>query len=269
MTPGFGMRHVQLTLLTLLLSAQAWSRPLQEVMNQGTLRIGVALAAPWALRDADGDLAGFEIEVARQLASDLEVKPDIRVYPWERLILALEAGEIDLIAAGLTITPERAIHVNFSQPYASGGISLATNLARTNDVQRFEDLNDPSFTIAAVDGSVAAELALRILPRAELQLFASAEAAGTALANGDVDGLLEDEPVPTFLSLEHPATIDLPVARPLLQTQAGFAVSKGDPDFLAFLNAWIVARTADTWLPTTHAYWFESLSWRNHVSPSR
>jgi polar amino acid transport system substrate-binding protein len=45
----------------------------------------------------------------------------------------------------------------------------------------------------------------------------------------------------------------------------GFAVNKGDPDFLAFLNAWIQAREADTWLPTTAGYWFKSLRWRERV----
>ena len=43
----------------------------------------------------------------------------------------------------------------------------------------------------------------------------------------------------------------------------GFAVGKGDPDFLAFLDAWIEAREADTWLPTTHRYWFRTLQWRD------
>ncbi len=50
---------------------------------------------------------------------------------------------------------------------------------------------------------------------------------------------------------------------------AGFAVNKGDPDFLAFLNAWITARNADTWLPTTASYWFESLRWRERLGNAR
>jgi polar amino acid transport system substrate-binding protein len=56
------------------------------------------------------------------------------------------------------------------------------------------------------------------------------------------------------------------MTRPLLASRAGFAVNKGDPDFLAFLNAWIVAREADTWLPTTTNYWFKSLGWRGRTA---
>jgi polar amino acid transport system substrate-binding protein len=55
----------------------------------------------------------------------------------------------------------------------------------------------------------------------------------------------------------------VPLARPLLETRAAFAVAKGDADFLAYLNAWIEAREADTWLPATHAFWFETLRWRD------
>jgi polar amino acid transport system substrate-binding protein len=254
-----------LVLLGMVLSSAAWSRSLQEVLNNGTLRVGVALFTPWAMRTSDDELIGFEIDVANKLAEDMGVRPDISVYPWERIVPALEAGEVDIIAAGLSVTPQRALHVNFSQPYASGGITLASNIQSTAMLERLEDLDRNDFKLAAVEGSTAAELASRVLPRAQLVLFDDAEGASAALVEGEVDAYLEELPIPTFLALEHPDTIDVPVAQPLLRTPLAFAVNKGDPDFLAFLNAWITAREADTWLPSTHAYWFESLRWRRQL----
>jgi polar amino acid transport system substrate-binding protein len=241
------------------------ARDLQEVLNAGTLRVGVTLFAPWAARGAAGELVGFEIDVAEQLAADMGVKAQLLAYDVDRLVPALEAGEIDVIAAGLTITPERALHVNFSQPYAESGIALATHLERTANVTDIGALDNEEFTIAAVENSVGAELVRRLWPRARLQLFASVETASEALLAGRVHAYVEDEPVPTFLALENPGLVDLPTARPLLASRAGFAVNKGDPDFLAFLNAWIVAREADTWLPTTAGYWFKSLNWRERL----
>jgi polar amino acid transport system substrate-binding protein len=190
---------------------------------------------------------------------------ELRAYDVERLIPALESGEIDLIAAGLAITPARALHVNFSQPYAESGIGLATHVARTANVKKLEDLDGETHTIVAVDGSAAAQLAKRLLPRAKLKLITSPDAASRALILGEVDGYLEDEPVPTFLALDNPGVIDVPLARPLLSSRSGFAVNKGDPDFLAYLNAWIVAHEADTWLPSTTSYWFKSLRWRERL----
>ncbi len=252
-------------LLSLALQTPSQARPLQQVLNEGSLRVGVVLSEPWALRDADGQLAGFEIDVANKLAEDMELEADIRVYEWDRLILALEAGEIDVIAAGLAITPDRALHVNFSEPYAVGGIALATNLENTRTVQELQDLNTDTRRIGAVEGSVATALADRILPLAELVVFENVQSAGSALVAGEIDGFLEEEPVPTYLALQNPAMVDVPIARPLLETPTAFAVARGDPDFVFLLNAWIAARNADTWLPTTTNYWFRTLAWRDRV----
>lgn len=248
------------------LALPAAARPLQEVLNTGTLRIGVTLFAPWAARGAEGELVGFEIDVGRQLAADMGVRPEFLTYAVERLVPALEAGEIDIVAAGLTITPERALHVNFSQPYAESGVGLATHLASTADVADIAALNDARFTIAAVEGAVAVELARRLWPSAKLEVFESVAEASAALVQGSVHGYVEDEPVPTFLALEHPSAIDVPTGRPLLASPAAFAVNKGDADFVTFLNAWITSREADTWLPTTASYWFESLRWRERLA---
>jgi polar amino acid transport system substrate-binding protein len=242
-------------LAALAISPATPARTLQQVRNTGTLRVGVTLFAPWAARAPNGDLIGFEVDVAQQLAKDMGVKAEVLPYELGRLIPALESGEIDVIAAGLTI----------SSPYAEGGIALATHSQKTASVARLEDLNAATYKIAALEGSVAQALAKRLLPRAELKPFPSVDAASAALLAGEVDAYLEDEPVPTFLALENPQTVEVPIGRPLLSSKAGFAVSKGDPDFLAFLNAWIVARDADTWLPTTSAYWFKSLRWRSRL----
>lgn len=253
----------------LLAASQAWPRDFQQIRNQGSMRVGVALSSPWALRDAGNELIGFEIDVARKLAEDMEVAPAFRVYDYDELIPALEAGEIDIIIAGLSVTPERALHVNFSQPYASSGIALATNLSSTASVERLEDLNSDAYSIAAVGGSVAAELARSVFPASRIELFGDEQAASDALVAGDVDAYVEDQPIPRYLALRYPSVIDVPLARPLLETREAFAVGKGDPDFLAFLNAWIVAREADTWLPTSRNYWFESLRWRNRLGEAR
>lgn len=255
--------------LSVLATAPAAARDLEDVLNEGRLRIGVGLFSPWAMRGDDGELLGFELDVARQLASDMGVRADVRVLAFDELIPALEREDIDIIAAGLTITPQRAVHVNFSNPYAEGGIAIAAHTANTASVAGLQDLDDERYTVAVVEDSVAFELARRALPRASIRVFESIADASAALVAGDVDAYLEDEPVPTFLALDNPETVDLPLPQPLLPSPQGFAVRKGDPDFLAYLNAWITARTADTFLPSTKRYWFESVQWRRSVGRSR
>lgn len=240
----------------------AVAAPLRQVLTSGKLRVGIVLAAPWAYRADSGAFEGYEIDVATRLATDLDVMPEFVVYDYDELIPAVEAGEIDIVAAGLSITPERALHVNFSRPYATGGIGIVTNTETTADVDRLEALDAPEYRVGVQQGSVAAELRQRILPRATAERFESEDDATAALLAGRIDAYLDDEPIPTFLALEHPRLLDNPIARPLLETRSAFAIAKGDPDFLAYLAAWIEAHEADTFLPSSHQYWFRSLEWR-------
>jgi polar amino acid transport system substrate-binding protein len=243
-------------------ASSATAGTLQQVLSRGNLRVGLTLAEPWAMRTEEGEFEGFEIDVARKLAADMGVSINFLRYDNDEIIRALEAGEIDLIAAGLTVTPERALHVNFSNPYATGGIGIASNLETTSEVETLEQLNAPEYTVATVSDSVAEDLAQRILPRAVQRSFRTEIDASEALVAGEVDVYLEQEPVPSFLAIEYRRQVDAR-REPLLPAPSAFAVTKGDPDFLAFLNAWIVAREADTWLPTLHRHWFRTLEWRD------
>jgi polar amino acid transport system substrate-binding protein len=253
-------------LLLSLICSSISGRTLQQTLNYGTLRVGVALHMPWAMQKRSGELMGFEIDIANKLAEDMKVNVEFRVYESERLIPALESGDIDLIIARLAISPSRALHVNFSQPYMTDEITLATNLLSTTLAETLEDLNHPDYTIAAVSGHSTEELIAHIFPRSQHQLYEGSELASNALIDGAVDAYLEEEPIPTFLSLENPTQVGAPIIDPLVQTSIAFAVNKGDPDFIVFLNAWIIAHQSDTWLNTVHDYWFESIRWKEQLN---
>jgi len=245
---------------------QAAARTLQQIRNSGELRIAIALASPWVMRDRGGEFIGYEIDIGRALAADLGVESHFVLYDANELMTAVEIGEADIVVAGLFITAERALHVNFSAPHTNGGLTLATRLEATREVESLADLDDSGYSLAVVANSPAAGLARRVLPRIQLREFDTPAAAAQSLVDGDVDAYIEEEPVPNFLALEHPGRIDVPIARPLLERRAGFAIAKGDADFLAYLNAWIVAREDDTWLPTTFRYWFRTIRWRERLA---
>ena len=234
---------------------------LERVLQKGTLRVGVSLFTPWTMKK-DGKLVGFEIDVANQLAKDLGVQLELKEFDWQEIIPALLAKKIDIISAGMVITPQRALQVSFSQPYANSGIGLATNMALTQQFQSLGDLNHHDVTIGVVAGTVSEDLAKRVFPKAIIQRFQKSDEAIQAVIGGKVHGYVEHNPLPTFIALEHPTKVDKPLSQPLLTTKAGFAVNKGDPDFINFLNAWIIAREADAWLSAAHDFWFKSLSWR-------
>jgi len=261
--------------LTLPPMAVAENRPkaqpgtLKSVLEKGTLRVGVSLFTPWTIKQQDGQLVGYEIDVAKQLAKDLGVKPQFHVFDWEKIIPALLSRKIDIIIAGIVITPQRALKVNFSQPYDSSGIGLVTNIALTKTFQGLKDLNRPDVIIATVTGTISEDLARRVFSKATLKTFATSQEAIEAVTSGKVHGYVEHEAITTFVALDHPELVDEPLSKPLLETKAGFAVHKGDPDFIHFLNAWIISHEADTWLNSAHKYWFEGVEWRKDVASNR
>lgn len=235
------------------------------VIEKGTLRVGISLFTPWTLKNKEGQLVGFEIDVAKQLAKDLRVQPEFHVFDWDNIVPALLNREIDIIVAGITITPQRALKVNFSQPYATSGIGFVTNIPLTKMFAGPTDLNKPEVTITAVTGTVSEDLARRVFPKATIKTFATSHEAMQAVTTGKVHGYVEHEPITTFMALDHPSIVDEPLSQPLLTTKSGFAVTKGDPDFINFLNAWVISHEADGWLASSHKYWFESLEWRKDV----
>ncbi len=239
----------------------------QSLLKTGNLRVGVALFTPWVFKDKNGDLAGFEIDVASKLAKDMNLTPQFVSYDWDKLIPALTGGQIDIIVAGMAITPQRALKINFSQPYATAGINIATNLALTKDVVGLVELNQEKMKIGVVAETVSEDLALKVFDKASIVKYKTSKEAGNALAAGKIHVYMESKPIPLFLALENPGKIDVPLSQPLLITKAGFAIEKGDPDFLNFLNSWIIARESDTWLISIHDYWFKTLKWRQKFLP--
>ncbi len=233
-----------------------------QILAAHKLRVGTYLSTPNAMRADDGKLSGSDIDIAERVAKDMGVALEIKTYDWDQLIPALQRGEIDLIVAGLSITPERALQVYFSNPYSSSGISIATNIKLTAEFASIENLNSPGIAIGVISGTVSEQAARQIFPKASIKTFAAEDQAEDALVKGLLHAFVRSEPVPHFIALRHPKEVDVPINKPLVATREAFAVRKGDNDFVNFLNAWIVARDADAWLISTHKYWFESLNWQ-------
>jgi polar amino acid transport system substrate-binding protein len=246
----------------ILVVANASADVLEDILERGSIRVGVSLFVPWTMQDEAGELSGYEIDVANKLAEDMGVKPEYKLYVWEDIIPAVMKGEIDIIAGGMAITPERALKINFSQPYADSGISLATNTEKTRNIKRLEELNQETITIAVVSKTASNELAPRLFNKSTIKVFDTAKEAEQAILNGEAHVLLASIPQPEFLALQHPEKVDLPLAKPILPYKAGFGIKKGEQEWLNFLNAWVTAREADMWLSATHKHWFQSLKWQ-------
>ena len=101
--------------------------PMPEIASSGgngVLRMGTAsVTEPFSFVDGSGEVVGYDIELARQVAKKLGKRLEIVNMDFGGMIPALISGKVDMIAACITITSERSKQVLFSEPYYTGGIA--------------------------------------------------------------------------------------------------------------------------------------------------
>ncbi len=239
---------------------------LETIKKRGAIRVGLSTFVPWAMRNKNGELIGYEIDVAKQLAEDMKVKAEFVPTAWDGIIPALLAGKFDVVIGGMSITPERNLTVNFTQPYANSGIHLVANKELAAGFKSLEDFNKPDVVLAVRRGATPATVAKRLMPKATLRQFDEDALALQEVLNGKAHAFITSTPTPAFEALKHPDKLFLPIPEPFVQGAEGFALRKGDPDALNFFNNWILLRQQDGWLKERHDYWFKTRDWAAQVA---
>lgn len=210
----------------------------------GEIRVGYSSEPPYAFRTPAGEVTGIGPETAKAVLARLG-NPRIRwvLLDFGQAVVALEAGQIDLLANGLFITPERAGRVLFSLPYARVGQGLLVRQGNPRKLASYEDVAATPDVIAAVlDGSVeeTALLALSV-PRQRLFVVPDPGAGLAAVRSGRADCLALSGPTVRWLAGESQGEVE--EARPFAQPTAlpagesAFALRKADARLAGAVNA--------------------------------
>jgi polar amino acid transport system substrate-binding protein len=269
------LRLTTFAILLLCLSGFSYAATIQQeissastietVKKRGVLKVGMDIFQPWAMKDKNGKLIGFEIDVATRLAKDMGVKVEFLPTAWSGIIPALLTGKFDVIIGGMGITPQRALQVNFTQPYDYSGMAIVAHKKLAAGFDSLEDFNKPEVQIAVKLGTTAAAAAKKFLPQAKLRMFDTEPQAYQELRNGNVHAVIGNAPRPAYEAVDYSDTLFLPVQGTFTKEPIGFAMRKGDPDTLAFFNSWITVATLEGWLKERHSYWFDSKDWQSQV----
>lgn len=243
----------------------AQASTLEQVMQRGVLKVGFSTFVPWAMKNKNGEFVGFEIDVARRLADDMGVKVQFVPTKWDGIIPALLSGKFDIIIGGMGITPSRNLKVNFSDPYEFTGMSIVASKALAQGKNTMEAFNNEGTSVAVRLGTTAEKAAKNFLPKATLRQFGDEAASIQELLNGKAHCLVASNPLPRNLAAKYPDQLYLPLADDFTREPIGFAVRKGDPDFLNFLNNWIRVADAEGWLAARFQYWFSTEEWKSLV----
>ncbi len=236
----------------------------ESIKRRGAIRIGLSTFAPWSMRAADGELIGFEPDVGRKLAADMGVEAEFVPTAWDGIIPALLASKFDVIISGMSITPQRNLTVNFTDPYAWSGMTILANRQLTEGFG-LEDLDSPDVTFSARRGAVPATVIAERFPNAELLLFDDEGAVVREVLNGNAHATMASEPLPSAEARAYPDALYLPFDMLFNQSGEGFALRKGDPDALNFFNNWIAHHWRTGWLQERHDYWFATEEWSGRL----
>lgn len=237
---------------------------IETIKQRGVIKIGLSLFVPWSMRDKNGDLIGFELDVGRQLAEGMGVEVEFIPTAWDGIIPALVSGKFDVIISGMSITSQRNLTVNFSDPYAFSGLTVLANKSMTEGFT-MDDFNSPDVTFAARRGATPAVVIAKLFPDATLLLFDEDGAATQEVLNGNAHASMASEPTPSREVRKYPDVLVTPFDQTFDARGEAFAYRKGDPDATNFFNNWIGTKWRTGWLKERNDYWFKGNEWESMV----
>ncbi|MDV5051103.1 transporter substrate-binding domain-containing protein [Vibrio sp. T13N] len=237
-----------------------------QIKERGTLRVGMSTFVPWAMRNKQGELIGFEIDVAKRLAEDSGLKVEFVPTAWDGIIPALLAKKFDVIIGGMSVTPERSKSVLFTEPYSHSGVQVAANKKLASGFSEFSDFDSRRVKIAARRGAFTVQVARETFPKAKILQFDDDAQAFQEVLNGNAHAVIASSPKPEHETVKHSDKLFLPFSERLSKGNEAFAVRLGEEDKKAFFNKWIEERTQDGWLKQRYEYWFSTLDWQDQVA---
>jgi len=234
---------------------------LATVLKRGVLRVGVAPAEPFVMRDADGELAGFSIDLGRKFAEDLGVQVSFVPTTWSQIVPDLLGNQFDVIFSGMWITPARALVMNFTESTSVEAVHLVAGKPLAAAMKTREDFNRPDVRIVVYAGTIQEGIAARLFPRAQVIKVEGDADQLTPVLDGKAHAALLTTPTPDLVVRTAPDQLFLPSGSALQTTATAGAIRKGDPDFLNYVNSWLAFQRQSGFIEERTTYWFKSAEW--------
>ena len=214
---------------------------LETIIKRGQLLVGLEAGyQPFEMQDEKGNIVGFDVDMAYEMGKAIfgeggEKKVKLVNTAWEGIIPALMTEKFDIIMSGMTVLQSRNLKVNFCEPYYYIGQCLLINKKDADKYKSYKDLNKKGVVVTSKLGVTGAFTAEKIMPNAELRLFKTEAEGALQVANGVADAFIYDEPqVRVFAAKYKDTTVG--IFDPITYEPLAWAINKGDPDFLNWLN---------------------------------
>lgn len=197
--------------------------------------------APFDYLDSDGNLTGFDIDLLEAIAEEANLELEWRDLPFDSLLGAMEAGDVEVIAAAVGPTEERRRSVDFSDVYYTGMQSILCQEGL--EITTFEELSGKR--VAVLEGSLSDTIAsgestdYGVVENAKVTRFKTAASAVMELKNGGVDAVLIDSIMAEIYCKQTSGLVQVPIEG--TEEDTVFCIAKGNKELQAMINEGLAA----------------------------
>ncbi|PKH23757.1 amino acid ABC transporter substrate-binding protein [Enterobacterales bacterium CwR94] len=227
---------------------------LQNVLQRGTLRVGDCLSfAPFGFYDKQGNPDGYDVDLAKELATRMGVKLEMVNTTSANRIPNLQTNKVDVVFCNFTRNLERAKEIGFTAPYVVA--SQAMLVRKESGIQSAKDMAGK--TIATVKGSTNGDAVRAMNIDVKLQEYDSSQAAILAVKQGQADAMIEDN---NFLAYQAKLDPSLAVTNEALVPLEynAFGVKLGDQVWTNYLNEFLFEMSTSGKNAELYEKWFGS-----------
>lgn len=208
---------------------------------------------PFSYYNDKGKLAGFDVDVSREIAERLDKKSEIVVTAWDGILAGLLVGKYDAIVGSMAITPERQKSVNFSNPYYSSGAQLFVHRDNPEKIYSIKECSDKK--IGVVRGETYQHYIENNYPGIQVVTFKSTVDIFEMLEQKRLEGFVTDRLVGTW-QIKKSNRPFVPVGNLLYKEKIGIPVKKERKKLLADINKALEEMKADGSIDKIHDKYF-------------
>lgn len=228
-----------------------------SIMEKGIIRVGINLdSKPFGFKNEKGEVCGYDADLARYIAQYITGNRNnvkfILVTPHDRLLKA-STGEVDIVIATMTITPQRLQIIDFSIPYDVAGQALLVR--RTSKISSIGDLSGQN--VGIIWGTTAEKNMLNLAPTANILGFKTYKEAYHALKNGKIDAITSDDTILSRFAIDDNQVKLLPKRYSREPYGIGFKRGKGSAKLKEELNNAISDLKQKNVINRLHKQWLE------------
>ena len=251
---------VGVTALVAVTAAQAGA--IEDAVKRGTLRVGMdPTYMPFEMTNKRGEIIGFEVDILKAMAKSMGVKFEPVSTAYDGIIPALLTDKFDMIGSGMTLTQERNLRLNFSEPFIVVGQTLLIRKELAGEIKSYKDLNNEKYRITSKLGTTGEMVSKKLISKAKYHGYDNEQEGVMDVVNGKADAFVYDAPYNVVAVDKAGAGKLLFLEEPFTYEPLAFGLKKGDYDSINFINNFLHQIKNDGTYDRIHDKWFKNKDW--------